>query len=425
MNKLFSFLLSTVLLTFGLISCGNDKDDPVKDVETTPYSELTPEQQKEKLQVDAMAFLASFEGLENEQGYKTLESFNAFLSEHPVALRSVGLRSSDEIIYINDFYGKYVWNSSKKTWDQSANSGSLIFEFPATETSTSNTEKITIKGEASDFFATLEEVDAVYIPDEWGGYYDYTYTYTDVQLPKTLNAVITSNGKTVGSLDVSSDLAKENVPTIASVAYTLGSYSLNFNANRTASNNTVSANLKKGSTSLISVTSGMSGNVEEIINEEAQPGSGNFQMTLMDKLAFSGSIAKIGEFMQKMNELEEQYDDYYSFGLNNTSEKYEKASCNLFNQYTAISLTAADGAAIATLSMKPVFDYSYTASYEPFNTYTYWTSIPVLNFKDGSSAEASVYFSKGFDQFFEQLEGFMNKFGWAMEENYEDEYVKN
>ncbi len=462
MNKVFLLFLSAFFLTFSLVSCADDNEEPTNNTETPggdddeeiPYSELTPEEQKERLQSDAIGFISALEGLTEEPGYKTMEVFSSLMETNPISLQSGILRNaSSDIFYINDFHGKYTWDSDEQKWNREPNDGSIIFEFPTTTDGNTNTEKIEISGVASEYYASQSwtEWEDTGKYEERDGYpypiyneYEYTESY---QLPKSLTGSVTSNGKSVASISANSDLLNnDQLPTTGTLSFIFGSYKMEFSANA-KDNNTATFSLKKENTSLLSMTANLNGNAEKIYNKEGDAGNGNFKLIIMGKLALQGNMNKISEFTNKSKALDKQYDvnNYRLFGLDDSSEKYNKAQCNLVDQYGTFALISTDDTTkIADMKMKAIFSETYEDHYfyyqdyntgkyydyikevyldkKPtyFYTYTYWESVPVLYFNDDTSIEASVYFSKGFDELLDRIDEFMSKFGWSFED--EEDY---
>lgn len=427
MNKLRLFSLFAVVVT-ALSSCGDKKE-----VHKTRYQGLSTEQVKEQLQSDAIDFVSQMEGMADEQAVKTLEVFNELLETNSPTLKSGKLRSSDGIVSINDFNGKFDWDASQQVWKKSDLDGKAEFNFPSTVNGTSNTERIVVSGVESEHSYTETETDWNYIG--WDdvnntSIYETTEYTTEYKLPKSLTATVSSGGKSVGSINVEATYSDTEQPLkTAKITFNLGQYTFALSAN-SASKSVVTASLKKGDLMLLNLSADASEKLD--VDEPVYPTSSNLSLSIMDRIVGSGT-ANLRDYIAETEKLDDEYSDlsWYESMMNGKSKEYEEGMCAAFNKHVKIGLKDSEGTVIADLEMKPVLDeedaYSYYqdgmgkwwdpitskwVSEKPQYNFETWTSVPVLRFADGSTVEASVYFSKGFDQLFDKINKIMSKRGW-------------
>ncbi len=402
-------------------SCGNDDkennlpDEPtVDDVEKLPYSSLTPEQQKDKLAQEANAFIAQMNDLSKEKSVEVFKSFNGCLSiSNPffeekddtaiyepdpvvgptsVQARNVKIRSAEDIMYINSFYGKYSWNAATQAWDTSASSAALVLEFPVGK-STTNNGKIEVTGVSS------EQV------------------FDGVELPKQLTAKVYYGSDVVASIEVNGDVKVQNndpaVPATASVTLQMGSYKLTQSFNK--ADKKATASFVKGATTLISATANVSGNIDKALQESDGNliTGGNLSMELMGSLAIVGAI-DVAQYNKEF--VEETDSPSPSEGTEGQIPNGDvcKQNVETYNKYHELYLVSTtDKTKIARLIQKAkLFTdeysyYDYQSDKYISHTYYYWGTVEVLKFNDNTEVEAEVYFSEGFDAVVKNFENFI------------------
>lgn len=393
-------LLACGALTFA--SCGkDDKNDKlseeptVEEVKNLPYSSLSPEQQKEKLAQDANAFITQMNDLSKEKAIEVFKNFNDYMSisepfpyseedevQGPVSgsvqPRNARLKSAEDIMSINSFYGKFTWNASKQDWDETESTSALVFEFPVGN----STGKIEVTGVSSE------------------------QTFDKVELPKQLKAKVYYGSEVVASIEVNGDVKVNNdevsVPATASVTLQIGSYKLTQSFNK--ADKKATATFTKGSTTLISASASIKGDLDKALQEEDGNliTNANFSMKLMDNLSIVGAI-DIVNYNKDEAALDAQcYPDGYwrnqNFDWDKAVENYTKGEVDLYNKYYDLYLVSTkDNTKIAKLQEKAVKDYS-------------WYSVEVLKFNDDTEVETDVYFSEGFDAVIKNFESFLKSF---------------
>ena len=438
MKKLSYFLLATlVCFSLSFVSCSDDptgdppppSTPPVDNSEilSFPFSTLSPEAQKEKIATEANAFLGAMNDMPSGNCLSVLKAFNnLLLIAEPNGLD--GLGSSEDIIYIKDFYGKYTWNAQKRKWDTAENSSQLEFNFPVGE----KTAKISITGVASD-------VNVEMFGDEYYDYYEGERVEESqkIQLPKELTAKIYLANQEVGSINAKSNIVDDKTaPSLTEVKYVMDDYTLTMVAAKKTPN-VATATLKKGSRVLIDATADLTANVDNAINDK-DPGAmkGNLIIRIMDNLAIAGNI-DVDKYIDAMNKADEIYDQ------NKPGEELDKeyceASAKAFNNNTNLYIASLSERAKFAKIIEGVKEYTesywdydwdyqydwYTRKYLYYEndqwvaydypqtklyTYTYWDSAIYFEFKDGSKSEIEAYFSEGFEIFMENMMKFLREF---------------
>ena len=402
MKKTFGYLLAgmtCMALTFNACS---DSSEPTGggggQYQNTPYSDLTPEQQKEKLADEANAFINQMKGLENQKAVDVMEALDNLLNDS-AQLPNVGgnvIGSSQELYKINQFYGKFTWQPATKTWKEEP-AQALSFNFPVG----SQQAVISITGVSSGKIYSYEEYYDSYWDYEKQQWIDEYETYK-VDLPKSLSAEITLNGEKVGSISLNAEIVSANdIPNSANMSLSLGSYTFTQSANK---NGSATASLKNGSTTLMSLSAKLNGDLEQLGASDDY--TGNFQLKLMD-LVFEGNM----DYASYAKEEKELYAVYRNANYSDAAwENYVKGEVEVFNKYSNIYLVSTkDNTKIAKLILKA----KRTAYYDAWSGQTYydWESVPVLEFGDGTQVEAEAYFTSGFDTVLDNFKNFIKTFG--------------
>ena len=392
---------SCICMAFAFVSCGNDNPvgEPVSvsEIMKYPYSSLTPEQQKEKLANEANAFLTQIQDLNQEKGIEVVKAFNNLLNMDAPVIGGNSLKSADDIIKINYFYGKFTWQPSSKTWkEEKANQ--LEFNFPVG----SSTGRIVITGVSSGKNYTYEEY-YEYYDYETGQWIEETETIV-FELPKQLLAKLYLGGSEVGKIQVDADIVDaQSAPKSITVSYSLGSY--NYTLKYVTETHKVTATLKKGNTVLINVAAVLDSNLNNLDESDIYISLGNFTFQLMDNLAFSGSVdfANYNKEMDKLYDRCYPYPYPYNFDRDKAAEDYAKGTADIINKYYDIYLVSIkDKTKIAKLIEKAVLRTSYY--------YSYWEVVAVLKFNDSTEVEAEVFFSEGFDTVLNNFAKFIQSF---------------
>jgi hypothetical protein len=396
--KKFSYLVLAIMLAlpFSFISCGDDSKEVTEDASKYlkySYSNLSTEKQKEKLEEDALAFLSEIEGLKDNEALTILKAFNFLMS---INSPDIELESYDGLAYTH-LTGEYTWNRSREEWDfvDGEQSGTVKFLFQ-------------IENKSAEIVATALPSSVDYTISD--GYYDYDEdewieTETIVRIPKETSIKIYSGNTEVGSIQASSEIKdKESIPALTKLTYNLGEYTMATTATK-GNTGIVSSVFKKGNTVLIDATVNVSGDVDQLLDEENEPKgiSGNTVIKIKDNLAFVGKI-DFSKYLEAGNKAsDERNKNEESSGWEKADEEYAKAISKAFNDYFELYLVSlSDQTKIARLETQ--------VKSETYSGYTDWYATYFLRFNDETVIEAEVFFSSGFGEFIDKLEKFLENF---------------
>jgi hypothetical protein len=384
----YLFFATMIAFSFVFVSCGDDKEpgNGVDELLGYGYSNLTPEGQKEKLQQDALTFLSELEGIKDEAGLGVLYAFNKFLEISEPG--NLNLDSSEDLLY-EDLYGKYTWNASKGKWDYTELSNQVEFIFPLDE----STEGKIVAIASSPVTIEIEKGEN----EEKG---------ESVRIPRNVTVIIYANSTEIGSINASSDInTSGTIPSNTTLSYKLGQYGLSFQATK-GGTNVITGSFTKGNTVLIDARIDASGNMDNLIAGE-DPGNinGNVVIKVNNALAFAGK-ADVLKYLQAQGQAEAEYEATMQASYN--LEAYKKLAqdeAKAFNDFVELYLISlSDKTKIARLKAEVVeHDDDY---------YSWWESVTVLEFGDGTTQEVEAYFGDGFETFIEKLNEFAENFGF-------------
>ena len=408
MKKLTYFLLATIVcFSLSFVSCSsNNPDDgleipppdPVDNSEILafPFSTLTPEAQKEKLQSSANTFLVAIDNLKNNDCIKTLKALNGLLEMYSVEVEGYSsFKSSNDIItyyvYLKDFHKKYTWNSQTASWDIADANNQMEVYFPVGK----QAGKIIVTAVSSGVKFEVGDYDEYY--DEGGIIY--------FEIPKQFTAKIYLDNKEVGSVFAESNIVNDKtVPSLTSLQYVMGEYSVTTSAAK-GTPNIISSTLKKGSQVLIDATTDLTANVDNALNGK-DPGAmkENLIIRIMDNLAIAGNM-DVDKYNAAMIKADKIYDENKPW--NELEKAYYEASAKAFNDNTNLFIASLSEKAKYARVIQTAKEYTETWGY---NTYTYWEEGYAFEFSDKSKIDVEVYFSTGFNNFMKNLNDFLKNF---------------
>lgn len=367
MKKLLLTALSLFCLTFVFVSCSSDDDNGGVNggkYENTPYSKLTAEAQKEKLSDDAISFLTEMDGLADVKSLNVLKAFYGICNTYGGPDLPNSPAAGKDVIYINDFYGKYTFNPTTGEWNKTASADKLVLSFPVSETSNG---EITATGVASNI-----EADSI-------------------QIPRELNAKVYQDSKEVGSVQVKANLANlESIPSSASVKFTLDSYEFTTSVTK-GGTNTASMKLTKGSKVLVDGKASLVANLDELVDDNANSIKvGNVEISLLDKLALAGKV-DFPNLAKAQYVVEET--------LQEGTKAYAEAMAAAQNKYAKLDLVSTkEGTKIAKVTSIAVS-----------SPYGWYNTVDALQFNDSTIVQGDVYFGEGFDTVISKGTDLVNK----------------
>lgn len=409
------FLLSVIVSQL-TISCSSDDNnetsseqtlaEQIADIVKQPYSKLTPEQQKLKLEAEANEMLVQLDKSKNLSAIETIENLNRLLSINSVDIfNGKNDNEVEDILNVSGVYGIYTWNNVKKSWDKTASATELKFVFPAKETQTSNNASLTTKSTSSDIKVKMYDS---YDLETGADVNDYFY------LPNSADAVLTIDGKQVASFNQSAKYSngKETPDEFSYKMTIIEGYSWEMSGKK-AIENTSKANLIYNGKNLLSFNAGSTASIDALLNEDALTqyrGKANGLVQILDNFAIVADMdlaaaASDEAAFKKTLVYPTDYDSpTYTTDLNNYNKKLTEGKVANFNKNMKLMLVSKkDGTKIANIvlrSEKVKGDYYVD----------YYDEVYYLKFSDDTEAEMSVYFSKGFEKFEAKFEEFIKSF---------------
>lgn len=410
-RKIALFSVCTALLT---ASCSKPDDDnttetpsektleqQIAEIAAKPYSTLTPEEQKVKLESEANGMLTQMESLKTIEAPETLENFENLLS-----IGSIDFLSGKEeegvtdLLQVSDVYGIYEWNKTSNNWDKKSSTTELKFIFPSKSDSNTNDATLSLTSTASNIKAT--------VPDSSDD--------DEIYLPSSANATLKINGTDIATIAATAKYGtQDKYPTEATFKVTLKEgYVYEMSAAKGAAN-TAKASLTYNGKNLINLTNNYSGDVDAIIKDETTGinlGAGNSVMNIMDNFAIVATINAEG-----LKNAQEANDKTYVYPEYSNDESYYTALNNYYKNSTAANVQALndnikgylvsrkDGTKIAEVFQKSVKGDSYPSN---GGTIQYYDEVQYLRFNDKTEVAADVYFTTGFDDFKQKFEDFMD-----------------
>ncbi len=195
------FLLVSVIASQLLVSC-DKTEEPIVDSEkslteqiatiiATPYSALSPEQQKVKLEVEANDMLVQMDKSKSSGAIEAIQNLGDLLSISSIDLfKGKNDNSIAEILNVSGVYGIYTWNNTKKNWTITESKTDLKFVFPAKKSQTANNAILSSKATSSDIKIEFD-LDQIFLPNT----VDATLTIDEKQAATFVTNAKYSNGK--------------------------------------------------------------------------------------------------------------------------------------------------------------------------------------------------------------------------------------
>jgi hypothetical protein len=391
-------LLSMIICQFA-ISCssGSDEANALEDEVTSllqkPYSSLTPNQQKVKLETEANDMLLQMENSKSSTALEALENFSRLLSisepDMPTARKAA--RTMQEVLNISDFYGVFTWNPSQENWTSTPSTTELKFIFPASPTSTTNNAELIAHSISSNVKVVID-----------------SQTGDQLTLPSSVNAVLKIGGVQVGAYEANAVYSNgDPTPVEAGYKLTLNGYVWENSAKRTTPIS-VKSSFSYGSNNLIDFNVGSTADIDKLMEGSEQTqylGKANCLISLMDNFVMVGDMN-----MEGMANDEGVLDNIPEPDYNNPTavSAYNKTisegEANAFNKNIKMAFVSKkDGTKLADVIQKSEKGDIYYGMQE-YHTVLY------LSFGDGSLVAMDVYFSSVFDNLATKFQDFFNSF---------------
>lgn len=463
------FLLLSLVASQLMISCSSDETpettdpvvvDPPKEltleeeianIVKQPYSNLTPAEQKVKLEVEANEMLVQLDKTKSSGAIEALENLGRLLD-----LSSVDIfdgksgNGVEDILQVSGVYGIYTWNSTQKIWIKTTSSTELKFVFPAKSSQTTNNASFSAKSVSSDIKVKFEDSYGYWTYNEQTQQSVYVPAVNDhIFLPTSADAVLTIDSKEAATFTQTAKYANgKDVPTDFAYKMTLNDgYTWEMSSTKAVAN-AAKASLTYNGKSLIDFNAGSNAEIDKLIDNDEliqYRGKANGLIKLMDNFVIVANmdlataaaddavIDKTIVFptLANANTRDANYKVYYT-AQNTYNQKRSEAKAATFNKNIKLILVSKkDGTKIADIVQHTKEqDYSYPSHLprwidnEYYDNGGYWTYDEngeviimkyyqedyYLKFNDNTEVEMSAYFSEGFTSFEAKFEEFIAAF---------------
>lgn len=460
------FLLLSVVASQLMISCSSEDNpsDPTPEskpeTEQTlqeqiaallkqPYSNLTPAQQKQKLEAEANEMLVQLDKTKSSGAIEALENLNNLLQASKVDIfNGKNDNKVEDILQVSGVYGIYTWNNTNKVWVKTASTTELKFVFPAKKSQTANNATFSAKSVSSDVKVKYTDYNG-----NWS-YDDKTNTWTLNDhvndyffLPTSSDAVLTIEGTQSATFVQTAKYANgKEVPTDFSYKMVLNDgYTWEMSSVK-AVQNTAKASLTYNGKTLIDFNGGSNAEIDKLLDNQElvqYRGKANGLFKLMDNFILVADtdlaeLAKGEETIEKTFSRPDRATKTFYTDLNTYNLKYAEAQTANSNKNTKLILVSKkDGTKIADVIYRTEPGYSFKSSeYESWvadasnvkyggswvfdwnNGVPKGTAVKIqeydqvlyLKFNDNTEAAFSVYFSEGFDKLQAKVDDFLAAF---------------
>ena len=419
-------LLSMIICQLA-ISCssGSDDSNAIEDEVATllqkPYSSLTPDQQKVKLENEANSMMAQMENSKSATALEALANFETLMSISSPDIQpnrtskptiKTG-KSFQKILNISGTYAIYTWNPTQSIWIKTSSSTELKFIFPASEAATTNNATLT----ASSIASTVKIV----VDDQTGD---------EMYLPSSVTAVLTINGTLAAKYEANAVYLNGNPePTEAGYKLTLNGYVWENYAKRTTPISAKSSFSYNGN-NLIDFNVGSTADIDKLMEGSELTkylGKANCMISLLDNFVMvadmnmEGMANAEGTLENSITQPNYNSSTYYT-DWNANNKKMSDGEALAFNKNVKMALVSKkDGTKLADVIQKSekgnswevqsTWNGSYWA-YDPYSTIKVqeYDTVLYLRFSDNTEVAMDVYFSSGFDTLETKFQDFINSF---------------
>ncbi|MBE8725573.1 hypothetical protein [Flavobacterium hungaricum] len=438
------FILLSLVASQLMISCSSDDssentkpeselslEEQIAELTKKSYSELTPDQQKLKLEAEANEMLTQLDKTKSSGAIEALENLSRLLDLSSVDIfNGKNDNEAEDILNVSGVYGIYTWNNAGQKWDKTASSTELKFVFPAKKSQTTNNASFSSKSTSSDI-----KIDITDSYDWESG----VETNDHIFLPLTADAILTIDSKEAASFNQTATYSnKKQVPDEFAYKMVLNDgYTWEMSSKKGASN-TGKASLTYNGKTLINFNAGSSANIDALIDNDEliqYRGKANGLFQLMDNFVVVAdtdlaTAAADKAAMDKTVPYPEYNSVTYYEDLNAYYKKIADAKVANYNKNNKLILVSKkDGTKIADIVQHSEKGYSYTtiqptwvadANYSGggYWSYTntkeitvqYYDAVDYLKFNDKTEVSMETYFSAGFSKFEAKFEDFIAAF---------------
>lgn len=416
-SKLISLLFGTGLVASTVLLSSCSKDDENENIKPeveipTEFSELTVEQNKQKLEDNGIQLVNNLTELKNAPGIKTTISFNHFLSNASLpedgrvasnkAVKTMSLlskfglgkaKASDVLSgfrakedeepgtpqeFFDELKGTYSYDAANEEWDFEGGGDKIVFKFPSTENGTTNNAEFAIYG--------LTTVQIKNNAAEYEG-----------DLPTGLKADLTVSGTKQIEYSFTASYKSNGEPTNVKTSLTIGAFKFAFEAVNNTSEVSADYALTKNSTNLISFGAGADGNFNsDNIGDSEGPGD---------------VVNKASAYFQIMNIKFAGEVNAKSLDAALESAATIEAEATAYNQHVTFVVFYADSKKKIADTEFYGFETEECYDWGGGEQYCYTDEIidVRLIFADGSKADLENYTEVGFEDLQNELEAFIEE----------------
>ncbi len=443
-------LLSMIISQLAISCSSDDNSDPTDSQSLTdqiaaitkqPYSNLTPSEQKVKLEAEANSMLTQMDKSKTSGAVEAIQNLGNLLSIGTVDIfNGKNDNQIEDIINVSGVYGIYTWNNAKQDWIKTASTTELKFVFPAKKNLTTNNASFSSKSVSSNIKVKMEDS---YNWQTGVVINDYFYLPTSADATLTIDnaqaATFVANAKYTGTVEA---------PDEASFKMVLNDgYSYEISGGKKATANTAKSSFSYNGKNLVSFTSGSTADIDALIKDDnltQYRGKANGLVQIMDNFIIIADMDIAGlasdEAALEKSLVYPTHPDYdspnanykaYYTAENTYNKKYSEGKVlNSNKNIKLILVSKKDGTKIADVvyhsEKGDSYDYelpvwivdkyytnggywSYTGKGEII-TIQYYDEMLYLKFNDNTEVEMSAYFSTGFDTLETKFEDFLKAF---------------
>ncbi|MFK7033121.1 hypothetical protein [Flavobacterium oreochromis] len=440
MKKLFVGVLA---LQF-LFSCSKNEDEIIADVtpnttnlQNAPYSSLSSEQQKLKLEDEAKTTLQEFEKTKTSSTIEAIRNLDFLLKSNPIDLSNGKLENGlNEILNLSDAYGIYTWNNTMKRWDKTLSNENLVFKFPSKKIGTTNDTELIATSVSSKIKIKIIDTPIKY---QWvyntNGYPQQMVitpeVFDNLYLPLSVEAKIKINNVETGTISLKNTFGTINeVPLTSSFKLNVNDgYTLEINTNK-QDKSTASAKLSYNGKNILSFDANSTAQIDKLLdgqNLTSYYGKANAMYSIMDNFVILGDVDN-ESLKNEQNKIRQDlpYPNYSSSDYYKNLNIYNKTKSQLLenasNKHIKLALVSKkDKTKIADIVWKSDFKRSTfhpviweNGLWQPSNTkgekVDYYNEVMYLKFNDTTLVAMNVYFSTGFDSLKTEIKNFINVF---------------
>ena len=413
-NYLFLFIGLTALLTFSACDPESDLDLDKK----LNFSPLPVEQQKQKIEDNALEFVEQMEGLLETPAFVAIENFIEIFSGEdedeydywaaPLRVIAtdlqngnpnvlVGLEKQMKIIqddYDEDegiVFGEYIYNFESEEFDLERElENKVVFHLPASQAA--------MESETNNGLISFEFTESkIAIPESEGEKY-----------PASANLSVKIDNKTALIASFTGVYFDDGMPKDVKQTLTIGDFSWEATFKNNKKQASVAYAFKKAKTTLMKLAAETTGKfaydeIENTMESDGDPGdfvnkiAAQYQVM---NLAIKGGIAKVKDFSDAMDAADE--------GKGLTEKAIRDQQASIMNQYiVGYGYFVDDNKKFADVDF-----YVEEYEYRDWNGQTYkdYDVVPRFKLSDGSKVTIEEYFESGFGDLIDKIRDLSESF---------------